>query len=917
MGSNYRINKIILFILFYCPIFAQDLSLELFDIAYKELFEHNNYDKGVQIFKRSGELSLLEEDFNSYLYTQDYIIYAHILNNKNGKAKKLVESTFIDLNNYDNYHDKYLLADLYFLDGIIKYREGQNQESILSLKKSIESYNHSNSFSYRISNIYKYLGYNFLSIGDYENSIEYFDLSIVKDKIKENYILADILIAKAGCLTKSGSFKKAENALVKAGHYLEMEIENKDPFFYISLLEEKSRLAFHLGQYDKALRLLETQVKYNPKAHEIINQNQIRGRILSKMNNTEDSFKAFETAIYHCKNNLKINKFKLSETYLIMANAYAEQKNYKQAIIYIEQCIETLTKKIKINEIDLDRTINHRLLTEALLLYATTNYNLGNFQNFKQTGLKTLEVYNYLLKNKILSFESRLFYISKFRKNSEALINLANKIADKEFAFSISQNNHGKSISIDLYREKSMDEFNIPDSIINRELELKTSIFEYQSKLAQSISSEKSDSIKLDIYSTRQQLDRHFTYVESTYPIYHKLKYENPPELNICQIQNSLLDDSSALIEYFLSKKSIYIFTITKDTAHIFTKNIDDEFYQNIRGLNKSIRELNNTSFDLFTKFSQELYSILLSKSLSLFNSNINKLYIIPDNEINYIPFEVLLKEIPASAENNRYDLLPYLVKDYSISYHYSSALLNKGDTDLSNDLINYAPSFNSSDTTSANLEPLLHNQEEVLTINNIANGQIQLDTSANLRSFKASIAAYGVAHFATHANSNDTLPLESKIYFDDGPLHAYEIYNMPHNLDLAVLSACETGTGALKKGEGLMSLCRAFISSGCKSVITSLWNVNDRKSVDIMKSFYTNLFNGDSVGTSLTKSKRDYLANVNSVMDAHPYHWATFIAVGNADMAIPTYGNYLPLILGACLIMLIAFLTFIKFSSK
>ena len=107
------------------------------------------------------------------------------------------------------------------------------------------------------------------------------------------------------------------------------------------------------------------------------------------------------------------------------------------------------------------------------------------------------------------------------------------------------------------------------------------------------------------------------------------------------------------------------------------------------------------------------------------------------------------------------------------------------------------------------------------------------------------------------------------------------------------------------------MSLARAFISSGCKSVITSLWNVNDQKSVKIMEHFYTHLYEGETVGKSLTQAKRDYLSNVNSVLDAHPYHWATFITVGNADMAIPTM-PWQYIMIAIALLILAAFIYFI-----
>lgn len=111
------------------------------------------------------------------------------------------------------------------------------------------------------------------------------------------------------------------------------------------------------------------------------------------------------------------------------------------------------------------------------------------------------------------------------------------------------------------------------------------------------------------------------------------------------------------------------------------------------------------------------------------------------------------------------------------------------------------------------------------------------------------------------------------------------------------------------------MSLARAFISSGCQSVITSLWNVNDQKSVEIMKHFYTHLYKGKPVGKSLTEAKRDYLNNVNSVLDAHPYHWATFITVGNADMSISTF-PWTSLLVSVSLLLIFWF-TYMFFQNK
>lgn len=86
------------------------------------------------------------------------------------------------------------------------------------------------------------------------------------------------------------------------------------------------------------------------------------------------------------------------------------------------------------------------------------------------------------------------------------------------------------------------------------------------------------------------------------------------------------------------------------------------------------------------------------------------------------------------------------------------------------------------------------------------------------------------------------------------------------------------------------MSLARSFLSSGCETIITSLWNVNDRNSIGLLRSFYEHLYGGKSIGISLAQAKRDYLQNTNSALQAHPFNWATFISIGNPNQAFSKF---------------------------
>jgi len=114
----------------------------------------------------------------------------------------------------------------------------------------------------------------------------------------------------------------------------------------------------------------------------------------------------------------------------------------------------------------------------------------------------------------------------------------------------------------------------------------------------------------------------------------------------------------------------------------------------------------------------------------------------------------------------------------------------------------------------------------------------------------------------------------------EDGLLHAYEIY--PRNLraDLAVLSACETGLGKWRKGEGMMSLARAFKYAGCPNIVMSLWQADDQTSADVMASFFSYLKQGLPKDQALRKAKLDFLDKGSGKQ--FPHYWAPFVLIGD-----------------------------------
>jgi len=157
--------------------------------------------------------------------------------------------------------------------------------------------------------------------------------------------------------------------------------------------------------------------------------------------------------------------------------------------------------------------------------------------------------------------------------------------------------------------------------------------------------------------------------------------------------------------------------------------------------------------------------------------------------------------------------------------------------------------------------------------------------------------------HFATHSTFDEQSPLDSAVVLtipeqikdgqENGLLQAWEIFESVRlDADLVVLSGCDSGLGKELRGEGLLSLTRAFQYAGARSVVASLWNVADQTTAELMVRFYRHLFAGQSKDEALRQAQLDLLQPSLPVTEgsvkgaAHdaraPFYWAAFQVYGD-----------------------------------
>ena len=122
------------------------------------------------------------------------------------------------------------------------------------------------------------------------------------------------------------------------------------------------------------------------------------------------------------------------------------------------------------------------------------------------------------------------------------------------------------------------------------------------------------------------------------------------------------------------------------------------------------------------------------------------------------------------------------------------------------------------------------------------------------------------------HANESQNSGIS-----ETGILTALEVSRLDlSNVDLIVLSACESGVGQIQAGEGVMGFQRAFAIAGAKNVVVSLWNISDEHTSELMKYFYFHLTKGGNTALALKEAQ---LVMKRKYPDT-PYYWAGFMAI-------------------------------------
>ena len=881
-------------------------------IQLKDSVDKYNYYYPIQAISFHQQiLSIYQKnkDWNPYVLSLSEILGNYFYLNDIVKTEEYLNKTLNAAEKYNFPIQSNLYSYLWNISGVIAGEKGNFEGALEFYKKSLAI----DSSLANISRSDMAISYNNIASiyskkGDYRQAIYYYERSAFYENKKKNETNISDLISLSNNIAynynKLGHYEKANQFYQQGLQYISSKNIN-NPIYYSSISSIYINTAINfqsLGQFENtSIFLTKTEQLEHLTKKDQATIYKHRGTTLLKQNQYVQSLDALTKALKIRKKHYSSNKHHvLSITHQAIAEVHLAQNNYTKALNNYQKAIQSVVYDFSNNDININPKLDKILNKVELLKALSAKAKVLKLQNKNQLALETYQLCTQLIDQMRSSFEhnaSKLFLIEQGIRIYEQAIETAIRLNKKELAYELAE----KSKSMLLLEATRGIEarFGLPDELLDKERIFKVDIAYYERQIwkeEQKNEDTNQEEIKkwqniiFDLKEKYSALKEQF---EKDYPDYFQLQYDSQVA-SVKDIQRKLLNRKTAMVSYFFGEEKNYIFTITKKDIKIVVldKNDDlNEWVDNLRLFLKRDSRLSNAYATFYTTGFQ-LYQAFLSPALKPLPKSIQQLIVIPDGQLSFIPFEVLLTSKSTFSEA-RYEInqIPYLIRDYQISYGYSATLLLEGRKRKQKKELKtfggFIPQFGgeTSETRGCDdgtLGNLAFGRENILSINQIMDGRLHFDEEATLGNFKMLAEQYKILHLCTHACAEMDFK-DTRIYFTDEELLAFELYSMPLNAQLAVLSACETGIGEYKRGEGVMSLARAFMYSGCPSVVTSLWSVDDKSTSEIMRHFYKNIKNGLPKDKALHQAKLDYLDG-KRIKQSHPYYWSAFVQIGNTE---------------------------------
>jgi len=759
---------------------------------------------------------------------------------------------------------------------------------------------------------YTYLSTAYVRAGEYYKAASYFRLAeaVVSSQFPRGHIYYAVLYSNGGELyRKKKEYNTAYEMLINAYEIFEKKLPAGHSNLNATMMNI-GLVLYELERHQEALAFFKKAEKgmrsnQGPDYHYLSNVYNGMGLCYRGMKDYNKALEAFDLSYQIASKNFVPPHINLAAPHFNKAEMLQDQKKYEESLPHFEQALSALSFDPQakhpiydVGWIDYLLDILDSRARAYMVLYRETKQEAYLFKSLEdcELGMDIFsEVFKSFRESDIIHLVN-LFY--QFMEGGVVAHYKAAKESGKQVylkrAFTLLE----QSRSVLLYKasldNKAQAYASIPNDMLEKEATIKGQIASLSEEIDDARQSGKEDKdtslIKLDarLAMAQEALDQLLSELEEDYPSYYQLKYDFRVT-GVEDIQHSLSKEAAHLA-YFLGEDIRLAFIIEKSNFRVVELENDYPLEKGCERLCKSLyQELEDVQ--AYLKYGYQLYEKLIRPLGDL----PFELIISPDGALHYLPFEILLSSATDQAE--AYSTYPYLLRDHQIAYSFS-ATLGQAMADYKvpgEDLLVVAPEFAGEkgreyeNYRRDNLAPLAYNTREGERIVDIMGGSLMQGKEASLEAFKEQAPAFSLFHFATHAKAEDYNSDYSYLAFsgaqsdtDSGKIYLRDLYALQLPAEMVVLSACETGLGEFRQGEGVLSLARGFAYAGAKSIITSLWAANDASTARLMEYYYQYISEGLAKDAALRQAKLDFLESATEPSDAHPFKWGAFIAIGD-----------------------------------
>ena len=728
----------------------------------------------------------------------------------------------------------------------------------------------------------------YTNISDYAKALNYYkEASKISSKIKDFSLQSGI---NSGLGTLNYNLNHYNTALKLFEQAKDFSAINHNPYLTADLDYKIGMTYLQLDSLVSAEKFFVSGMKTAKEADDFITESSnIEGltQLLISKNNLSEAKKYIETLNQISQ---KHNwDYLFSVKYLLEGKINKLENNFNKAKDNFEAALKFADRA---NEISIKVEAYHFLAK----LFAEHNLNEGA-ESYYLSAAKIIEdvsrpmfqkndiQISYFAGNRNV-YDDYIIFLLKQKKYERAF----NEIEKARSRNMLQNLNHLKFSSL-VDDEKTLNDIYQYDWIINSGIYSKEEIDSVRNKLK---------SLEIELVTKEPVLKKYFNFNYT---------------LGKNEIQHHLLKNET-IISYYSENNSTYIFIISKNDFNAIQINIKlDSLKQKISQIssyfnNKFDVQRNYYNQDLFSfnaKAANELFKILF-KPAAEYLSKDQDIIIIPSVELISLPFEFLVTNYDESESPYNYSGKQFLIYDYNISYSPSATVfIDQQQNNLKNNgnaLVVGNPSINNkmegyserrglleeSGGLPRNIAllPLKYSGEEISEVSQLLNSnKVLTEKEATESNFKENARLSRIIHLSTHSFLFNKQPL---IFFsnsydpdNDGFLEASEISQLKLNSDLVVLSSCNSGLGTIDESEGIIGMTKAFFEAGSKSIVVSLWEVNDKYTSKFMQLFYERLDQGLNKSKALRYAKIDFIKKYSP----NPYFWSAFVLSGNIDKII------------------------------